>query len=47
MLKPSYTTQFKKDYKLQLKRHKDLSLLDEVITILVNEENLPERNRDH
>ena len=47
MLKPSYTTQFKKDYKLQLKRHKDLSFLDKIITALVNEENLPDHNRDH
>jgi mRNA interferase YafQ len=47
MLKPSYTTQFKRDYKLQLKRHKDLNLLDKIITALVNEENLPNHNRDH
>lgn len=47
MLKTSYTTQFKRDYKLQLKRHKNLNLLDKIITALVNEENLPDHNRDH
>ena len=47
MLKPSYTTQFKRDYKLQLKRHKDLNLLDKIMTALANEENLPDHNKDH
>jgi len=47
MLKPSYTTQFKKDYKLQSKRHQDLELLDNIIKTLVKEEPLPVNNRDH
>ena len=47
MLKPSYTTQFKKDYKLQLKRHQNLNLLDSIIKMLVKEELLPVNNRDH
>jgi mRNA interferase YafQ len=47
MLNSSYTTQFKRDYKLQLKRHKNLDLLDKIITALVNEEKLPEHNKDH
>ncbi len=47
MLKPSYTSQFKKDYKLQLKRHQDLDLLDNIITALVKEDSLPVSNRDH
>ena len=47
MLKPSYTTQFKRDYKLQSKRHKDQDLLDNIITMLVKEGSLPASNRDH
>ncbi|MBI3618030.1 MAG: type II toxin-antitoxin system YafQ family toxin [Candidatus Omnitrophica bacterium] len=47
MLKSFYTTQFKRDYKLQQKRHKDLDLLDDLIRILVKEEPLPPKNRDH
>lgn len=47
MRKPFYTTQFKRDYKLQQKRHNDLNLLDDVMKILVKEESLPAKNRDH
>ena len=47
MLKSFYTTQFKRDYKLQQKRHNDLNLLDDVMKILVKEEPLPAKNRDH
>jgi len=47
MLKPSYTSQFKKDYKLQSRRHQDLTLLDNIIEILVKKESLPVHNRDH
>ena len=42
-----WTTQFKKDYKLALKRHKDIALLDDIIRILSRGEPLPEKNRDH
>lgn len=47
MLKQFYTTQFKRDYKLQQKRRKNLDLLDDVIRLLVIEEQLPAKNRDH
>lgn len=47
MLKSFYTTQFKRDYKLQQKRHKDLNLLDNLIKVLVKEEPLPPKNKDH
>lgn len=47
MLKSFYTTQFKRDYKLQQKRHKDLNLLDNLIRVLVKEEPLPPKNKDH
>ncbi|MBI5149994.1 MAG: type II toxin-antitoxin system YafQ family toxin [Candidatus Omnitrophica bacterium] len=47
MLKPFYTTQFKRDYKLQQKRHKDIDILDNIIRILVQEEPLPAANKDH
>lgn len=42
-----WTNQFKKDYKLAMKRHLDINLLDEVIRKLSNGEQLPEKNRDH
>ena len=41
-----WTTQFKKDYKLALKRHMDIALLDDIIRILSRGEPLPEKNRD-
>ncbi len=47
MLKPFFTTQFKRDYKHQQKRHKDIDLLDDVIRLLVKEDPLPAKNRDH
>lgn len=42
-----WTTQFKKDYKLALKRHLDIELLDNIIRSLSRGETLPERNQDH
>ena len=42
-----YTTQFKKDYKLAMKRGLDIDLLDKVITQLAVGKPLPEKNRDH
>lgn len=42
-----WTTQFKKDYKLALKRHMDIELLDNIIRKLSCGEVLPEKNRDH
>ena len=41
------TSQFKKDYKLAMKRGLKISLLDEVITLLSKGEELPEKYRDH
>ena len=41
------TTQFKKDYKLAIKRGMKIALLDSVITDLANGIPLPERNSDH
>ena len=42
-----WTTQFKKDYKLALKRNLDIELLDNIIRSLSRGETLPEKNRDH
>lgn len=47
MLKPEFTGQFKKDYKLAVKRGCDPKKLEEVISILCSETPLPERYRDH
>ena len=47
MLKPEFTGQFKRDYKLALKRGCDPNALQAVITLLVNEQPLPEKYRDH
>ena len=41
------TTQFKKDYKLAIRRGLDIKLLDEIIRKLAMGEKLPERYRDH
>lgn len=42
-----YTTQFKKDYKLAMKRGLNIDLLDKIIAQLAVGEPLPEKNRDH
>lgn len=42
-----HTKQFKKDYKLAMRRHLNIQLLDEIITKLATGESLPEKNRDH
>lgn len=41
------TTQFKKDYKLAMKRRLAMELLDGVIATLAMGEPLPEKNKDH
>ena len=41
------TSQFKKDYKLAMKRGLDISLLEDLIAKLAVGESLPEKNRDH
>lgn len=47
MLKPRYSNQFKKDYKLAIKRGKDESLFIEVLEKLIKQEPLPVKNKDH
>lgn len=41
------TTQFKRDYKLAIKQHRDIKLLDDVIRLLADGVQLPEEYRDH
>ena len=38
-----WTNQFKKDYKLAMKRHLDIELLDNIIRKLASGEQLPEK----
>ena len=47
MSEPFYTSQFKKDFKLQEKRGKDIGLLKTVINFLVSEKKLALQYRDH
>ena len=42
-----FTTQFRKDYKLAMKRGLIIALLEEVVERLAMGEPLPEKNRDH
>ncbi|MBQ9887532.1 MAG: type II toxin-antitoxin system YafQ family toxin [Lachnospiraceae bacterium] len=42
-----WTTQFKKDYKLAIKRHLNIHLLDDVIRILARGDTLPDKFKDH
>lgn len=42
-----WTSQFKKDYKLAMKRHLSIEFLDNVIRKLASGEKLPEKNKDH
>ena len=39
-----WTTKFKKDYKLAMKRHMDIGLLDDIIRALSRGEKLPEKS---
>lgn len=41
------TGQFRKDYKLALKRHMDIELLEDVVVSLAMGETLAFKNRDH
>ena len=47
MLRPEFSGQFKRDYKLAVKRGCNPKKLEEVIVLLCNEKPLPERYRDH
>jgi mRNA interferase YafQ len=47
MLIPEYAGQFKKEYKLAIKRGLDTALIDSIITDLINEIPLDEKYKDH
>lgn len=47
MLKVEYQGQFKKDFKLAIKRGCDPSLLTEVVTLLASQKPLPAKYHDH
>ncbi len=47
MLKIEFQGQFKKDFKLAVKRGCDIAELQKVISLLANEQLLPEKYRDH
>ena len=47
MLKLAYTNQFKKDYKLVIRRGCDSKKLEDILSLLCNGSSLPEKNRDH
>ena len=47
MLRLEFTSQFKRDYKLAVKRGCSPAKLEEVVTLLQAEKPLPERFRDH
>lgn len=42
-----FTKQFKKDLKLLERKHKDITLLKQIVYKLANGEQLPIQNRDH
>ena len=42
-----WTAKFKKDYKLAIKRHMNIDLLDDIIRTLSRGEELPAKNKDH
>ena len=41
------TAQFKREYRLALRRGQNIAELDDIIVRLAKEETLPEKNRDH
>lgn len=47
MLELRYSNQFKKDFKLAIKRGKDEKLFTEILEKLIKQEPLPEKNKDH
>ena len=47
MLKPEFTGQFKKDFKKAVKRGCDPKKLENIVTLLCEEKDLPAENRDH
>ena len=47
MLTPQETTRFRRDLRRMKRRGKDLEKLKSVVRLLVEEQPLPERHRDH
>ena len=47
MLKPSYTKQFEKDWKRLQKRGRSKEKFKKVLSLLINEDQLPKSCRDH
>ena len=47
MLKVRYSSKFKKDFKIIVKRGYDISLFEEVLTLLREEKSLLEKYSDH
>ena len=47
MLNPTYTSLFKKDRELMKKRNKNLNKLTEVLLLLINEQPLLPKHKDH
>ncbi len=47
MLRIEYQGQFKRDFKLAVKRGCDIAEFQNVVTMLANEQSLPEKYHDH
>ena len=47
MLKVRYSSKFKRDFKIVVKRGYDISLFEEVLSLLREEKSLPEKYCDH
>lgn len=47
MLKPVQSSQFKKDYRKAKQQNKDLDKLVTILRLLINQEPLPVKHRDH
>ena len=46
-LQVQWTTQFKKDYKLAIKRGRNIKAIDDTIRMIANETPLPQKYCDH
>ena len=42
-----WTNKFKRDYKLAIKRNKNIELIDDIIRKLAEGQQLPDKNNDH
>lgn len=47
MLSPSYTNQFKKDFKLAKKRGQKIEKIKVIMSLLINEDPLPKQLKEH